>query len=188
MSHEADDDNECVRRVLRGERDVYRILIERHKNVVYSMIVRQVGDLSLAEELTHEVFVKAFKSLSTFRGDAKFSSWLVRIALNNVSSYFSSKHYKRAKQTDDIAQMKRLEAGSNPQGDLEAKQLREALQACMSKLKPVLREVLTMCALEKKSYDEAALSFNIPVGTVRSRIHKARLLVRDCMVSRGVHE
>lgn len=180
-------DDLLVDRILAGELELFRFLVDRHKNLVFAMIMRQISSRETAEELSHEVFVKAYKNLKSFRKEAKFSSWLVRIALNHCSSYFSSKVFKQKLATDELENLEIEGNNQSPEDALEHKELTFALQTCLQKLKPLFRDVITICALESRSYDEAAQLFEVPVGTIRSRLNKARLLMRECLEKRGAY-
>jgi RNA polymerase sigma factor (sigma-70 family) len=89
-----------IRRIVAGEKDLFRSLVDAHKGMTFSLIMRQVNNRAIAEELTQEIFVKAYLNLSRFRGDSKFSTWLTRIALNHCNTYFSSKAYKESMRAD----------------------------------------------------------------------------------------
>jgi RNA polymerase sigma-70 factor (ECF subfamily) len=174
-------DEEVIKKVLSGDSDLYRVLVSRHQNLVFGMIMRQTGNRDLAEELTQETFIKAFTALQSFRAEAKFSTWITRIALNHTNSYFTSKAHKQRKRSDSFD----IELhDKNDTSATEEHELRERMrkfQSCLGKVKPTFREIITLCGLQGKSYEDAASLLDIPIGTVRSRLNKARLLLRDCM-------
>ena len=175
-----EDDHQIVREVVAGNSDRFRLLVLRHQALVFALIMRQVGEKELAEELAQETFLKAYRNLKLFRFEAKFSTWLTRIALNTMNSYFSSRAYKERSRTDSFSQEKhdRPEAlGADAKSDME--QFRNLLGT----LSPKLREVLVLCGLEGKSYEEAAHMLSIPIGTVRSRLNKARLVLKDAFLA-----
>ncbi len=179
-------DGEIIRRVLDGERDLYRLIIERHKNEIFRLLLRQLRDQTIAEELTQEVFVKAFRGLSGFRGGSKLSTWLVRIAINVSHSFFSSKRYREWRTSVEFNPEQNIKADPadyrNSREDRE--QLAELevnarkLQSFVAELKPIYRDVISLCFFEQKSYDEVARTLAIPIGTVSSRISKAFNLLR----------
>lgn len=171
----APSERDIIERVLRGSRDEFRHLMRLHQDKVYALILRQVGDPQVAQELAQDTFVKAYQKLSSFRFESEFSTWLIRIALNHSNSYFSSKKFKQGQRTVSL-DMERyeqpaIEEENDEQYDKEAV---ERLRRAIGKLKPNFREVLVLCALEKKSYQEAATVLGIAVGTVRSRLNRAR--------------
>ena len=177
-----EDEEVLIRRVLAGEKNEFRHLVARYQSQVYAMMLRQVGEPQLAEELTQDAFLRAYRYLHSFRFESKFSTWIIRIALNRSRSYFSSKQFKN-KQRLTALDMKDLENRSVEETeDSEETFSREAidrLRSAIQLLKPKFREVLVLCALEKKSYEETAEVLGVKVGTVRSRLFRARQQLRD---------
>lgn len=180
LSNEQDvPDQEIVRRIIAGDRDLFREIVRRNRGVVFSSIMRQVGDRELASELAQESFVKAFRGLNGFRFEAKLSSWLVCIALNTVSTYFASRAHRERSRTTSFSEPDHDRGESSTPEELHSEQLRLArFQEALAELPKQLREILVLCGLEGKSYEEAAALTGIPIGTVRSRLHKARLTMR----------
>lgn len=164
---------EIITSVLAGNRDEFRFLIREHQDMIYSMILRIVGNTALAEDLAQETFIKAYNKLSQFRLDSKFSTWLTRIALNTTNSYLGSRKHKNQLLHDDL-DLKKHEAKSEIDEKLEKELALKRLRLCIQRLKTPYRETITLCGLEEKSYEEAASILNIPVGTVRSRLNRAR--------------
>lgn len=172
------NEQEIIGRVLAGNREEFRHLVTAHQAQVFAMIMRQVGDRTIAEELSQDTFIRAFRSLAQFRAEAKFSTWLIQIALNVSRSYFSSRRYKETVRTDSIdlkteTVMNRSNPAESAEQTYSADQV-EKLRKTVQSLNPPLRDVLVLCGLEKKSYEEAAKILEIPVGTVRSRLNRAR--------------
>lgn len=167
----------CVREVLAGNPDEFRPLVTVHKDRVFSMVLRMVGERPIAEELTQEIFVKAYTSLARFRFDSSFGTWITRIALNHTSNYFDSRRYKQYKKTVPFDAL----VHDRPEELSEPNKLLLHFRDALEDLKPALREVLVLCALEGKTYEEAALILSIPVGTVRSRLNRARERVRQTL-------
>lgn len=164
-----------------GDKDSFRKLVEFYQGSVFNLIMRQVGDFHTAEELSQEVFIKAYQGIKKFRQDSSFKTWLIRIALNHTNSYFTSKKYKKQKITTNFE----VSLHDTGQADAEEMQNRKELVGCFQKalaqLKPRQREVIVLCALEGKSYEEVAGILKIPVGTVRSRLNAARLSLKKLM-------
>lgn len=171
-----DPDRECVHLAIAGDHGAFAELVQKYQVQVYRLVLRQVRDESLARELAQETFVKVFRHLHSFRFDASFKTWLLKISMNCVRSYFASRRHKEHLQTSSLS------AGDQefPQRcdtvDLSAmKQLLDAIQM----LPEELREVLVLCGVEQYAYEEAACVLDIPIGTVRSRLHRARMMLRD---------
>lgn len=178
-----DEEQELIRQVQSGQTDEFRHLVTRYKNLVFSMIMRQVSRASVAEELTQEVFVKSFTNIKKFRLESKFSTWLTRIALNHTNTYFTSKKY-RVEQVSESFDITKHEAhvkkeNHDAENDERHERLMGKFKAALAKIKPIFREVLVLCALEGKTYEEVSEILDVPIGTVRSRLNKARLLMRQ---------
>ena len=161
-----------IRQVLDGDAEKYRELVKRYEGYVYSMIIRQVVDESLARELTQDAFIRAYFSLEKFRMESKFSTWLTRIALNLCNSYFSSRRYKELQMTEALTDVhiENLYSKEEEGFSLEDK---KKLHFAIQKLKPKYREILALCSLEGKSYKETAELLGIAEGTVGSRLNTA---------------
>lgn len=177
------EDLALIKRVLAGDRDRFRDLVEIYQNTIFALVMRQVGKRDVAEDLTQEVFVKAYKALSKFRSEAKFSTWLTRIALNHTNTYFCSKRYREQQRTQSFDPALHDSAAHDRSEHSEEEKRLELFREALAKLKPHLREVLVMCGLEGKSYQETAEILEIPIGTVRSRLNTARLKLKDALGS-----
>ena len=171
QSDEVLPEAETIRRVCSGHKEEFTVLVERYQNSIYAMIFRQVQNHTLAEELAQESFVRAYKSLASFKGKASFQTWLTRIALNVTNSYFSSRRYKeqKANVTFDLSSHEHLLANTEAQYSQEELAL---ISQALSSLAIKQREALSLVFLEGKSYQEAGEILEIPVGTVSSRITK----------------
>lgn len=175
-------DADAIQAVKSGEVDRFQELIERYQNRIIGLIGRQVGNRALAEELAQETFVRAYRGLKSFQGESTFSTWLIRIALNTTKSYFSSKRYKQAQRSesfDSTRHDREHETEDVDQAELAAQ--KEAMREELARLKPHLQEVIILCGFEGKQYQEAADILKIPIGTVRSRLNKARLTLRKLL-------
>ena len=174
------DDHQIVREVISGEVDRFRILVLRHQSLIFSLMLRQTGDRELAEELAQDAFLKAYRHLKLFRFESKFSTWLTRIALNSMNSYFSSRAYKERSKTESFSAEVHDRSDS---ASADSKSDVEQFRALIGTLSPKLRDVLVLCCLEGKSYEEAATVLCIPIGTVRSRLNKARLILKEAFLA-----
>lgn len=174
-------ESEVIKQVLSGDKNAFESLVVTHQDLIFAMIMRQVGHVSTAEELTQEVFIKAFKNLKSFNFEAKFSTWLTRIAINHTTSFFRSRRFKESKQTEAIKEEANKVSEDKLSSGYELKEQLAAFRNCFKKLGPKFQAIITLCGLEERSYEEAALIAEVPLGTVRSRLNKARLLLKDCM-------
>jgi len=177
------DDAALIRKVLSGARDDFRHLLLRHQDQVFAVILRQVGERQLAKELAQETFVKAYKNLSQFRFKSTFSTWLVRIALNTTNSYFASAAYKKSMKTQSLdkhtAEVLAADASDQNFTEEALNKLRNAIASLNAKH----REAIVLCGLNGYSYEAAADVLSIPVGTVRSRLNKARLQLKQMLMT-----
>ncbi len=171
-------DQRCIREVLSGNADAYRHLVAAYKDRIFSLTLRMVGDRSVAEELTQEIFVKAYSNLTSFRFEASYSTWLTRISLNHISNYFESRSFIQQKQTVSFDPVSHDRPIDNPSSNPP---ILQAFRSALEDLKPAYRDVLVLCVLEDKSYEETAAILDIPIGTVRSRLNRAREQVRQLL-------
>ena len=186
---EPEDDWDLVRRVVdREDLAAFDLLVERYQDRVYGVIARLISDAELARDLTQDTFLKAFKGLAGFTGGSSFYTWLYRIARNVVTSHlrYEAARPKIAASLDaeegDRAPLRlvdRRPAGPDPmQGAVEAERKKFLLQALAS-LQPEFREIILLRDFEDRSYEEIAELLDLPAGTVRSRLHRARAELRD---------
>ena len=165
---------------LNGDEQATNELILNMQKIVYPMLYRQFADKTIVEELTQEICIKAYNALRKFRFESSLATWIRRITLNQTSNYFKSRAFKEWKRNTLMdSEIKNSEL--TPSAQLEGKQdLHLVLQAILE-LPASLRDVLTIVSLEGCSYEEASEILNVPIGTVRSRLNKARLLLKSCI-------
>jgi len=163
--------------------EAFERVIQQHKQRIYTYICRLTNRSPEAEDLTQEVFVRAFKSMRAFRHDAQVDTWLYRIATNLVID--RKRREKRAPRwvsvDDEESEAHRLESTapqSRPQEALETRELQAQVQAAVHSLPTKLRLAAVLCDLEGLSYQEAAEALGCPVGTIKSRLFHARALLK----------
>ena len=184
----AGDDWDLVRRVVdQNDPGAFDLLVERYQDRVYGIIARLISDAELARDLTQDTFLKAYKGLSGFTGGSSFYTWLYRISRNVVTSHlrYESARPKIAASLDaeegDRAPIRLSLPASGPdpmQGAVEAERTKYLLQALAS-LQPEFREIIILRDFEDRSYEEIAELIDLPAGTVRSRLHRARAELRE---------
>ncbi len=179
------DEFALIKHICAGEHDCFRYFVDRYKGPVYRMALRRLGDKSESEDLAQEVFLKAFRALPSFRFEATFFTWIVRIALNQIHT----------RQTSKSRELLGLEAAQNATDSMRAHsstgcphtshvqtetldRYRNAIEA----LDRLYAEPLILIAFEGRSYEQVAACLEIPIGTVRSRISKARRLLKEALV------
>jgi RNA polymerase sigma-70 factor (ECF subfamily) len=174
MGSESISDAECVRRIQRGETETFEILVRRHEKAIFNVVYRMLGDYDDAAETAQEVFLSAYRAIGQFRGDANFSTWLYRIALNHASTRrkSTSSRQRRLVPIDDTELVDDVELG--PAETLEKKEIRQRVQRALKELQPEDAMVILLRDLQDIAYEDVARVLNIPVGTVKSRLHRAR--------------
>jgi RNA polymerase sigma-70 factor (ECF subfamily) len=171
-----------VRRVQRGERGAYDLLVLKYQHKVVKLVMRYLRDPADAEDVAQEAFIKAYRALPQFRGDSAFYTWLYRIAINtaknalaardrNPVSYELDMQNNNDESTDVVS---RLRDPETPEGLALTEEIRETVNQAIEALPEDLRTAIVLRELEGLSYEEIAASMDCPVGTVRSRIFRAR--------------
>ena len=188
-------ENEIIRSVLRGNVNDFEKLVTAYEKNVYSLALRMVGDPEDAADMTQETFIKAYRALSGFRGDSKFSSWLYRIASNVCLDFLRSRsrHPQVSLSTvdeDDRATFELPDMRQNPEEQLMKKLGMEAVRRGLEQLPEQQRQILVLRELGGLSYAELAQTLGLEEGTVKSRIFRARkrlcaLLLCDGNISDG---
>lgn len=176
------EDDELVVLCQKGDQQAFRVLICRYQNRVFNLCYRMLGNPDEAEEIAQEVFVKLYKSIGSFRGDSKFSTWLYRVTHNvciNQINYLKRRHYYENRsldlepQDDSPAPQYAADAPDGEQ-DLMATELGAAIEEKLGMLAPEMREVIIMRDIEGMSYEEVAEALKVKIGTVKSRLHRGR--------------
>jgi RNA polymerase sigma-70 factor (ECF subfamily) len=184
-------DQHVVVRARTGREDAYRELLRRYQRPVFSLIYRMVRDRELAEDLAQETFVKVLNALDTYRPDFKFSSWIFKIA-NNTSI-----DHLRRRQLDTLSldgapeatSPDRVEAttlqladrGESPLQELEARELGSAIEQAVGRLRPEYRACIILRHIEDRPYEEIAEILDLPLGTVKTYIHRARAELKQIL-------
>ena len=172
-------DIQLVRKVRRGDAGAFDLLVIKYQSRVASIISRFVYDSQDVLDLTQETFVKAYRAIERFRGDSAFYTWLYRIAVNTAKNFLESRS-RRPHGTVDVADAEQFDEGerlrdrSSPEQLLQREQLAAALQVALEGLPEELRSALLLREYEGLSYEDIARILDCPIGTVRSRIFRAR--------------
>ncbi|MGC2460856.1 MAG: RNA polymerase sigma factor RpoE [Steroidobacteraceae bacterium] len=180
MSADASDLS-LVRRVQRGERGAYDLLVLKYQHKVVKLVMRYLRNPADAEDVAQEAFVKAYRALPQFRGDSAFYTWLYRIAINTAKNALAARDRNPVsyeldlQNTDDSSDMvSRLKDPETPEGLALTEEIRDTVNHSIEELPEDLRTAIVLRELEGMSYEEIAASMDCPVGTVRSRIFRAR--------------
>jgi RNA polymerase sigma-70 factor (ECF subfamily) len=167
---------------------VFRGLVREHGQRLHRYVARHIGDCSDAEDLAQQAFVEAATSYGRFRGESQPSTWLYGIAMNLVRNHLSRAPSRRFQFEGEEALDDHASERPDPARQFELTQAMHLLQRELDDLMPEQREVLLMVALDELSYEQAADQLAIPVGTVRSRVSRARSQLRRRLAGAGVGE
>ena len=175
---------EQISRALSGDQKAYRELTERHQTSVFHIAFKIVHDREVAADLVQDTFMKAFASLASYRSEYRFSTWLYKIAANCSIDYLRKKRIKvlsldRELETKDgKVEFEIPDYSFHPGRDLEAKEQRFSINEAIESLPSKYREVIVYRHKDDKSYEEIADLLDIPIGTVKARIFRARELLK----------
>ncbi len=182
-----DTDKELVKRVQKGDQAAFDMLFARYQAKILNLVGRYVRDSEEARDVAQEAFIKAYRALPGFRGDSAFYTWIYRIAINTAKNHLVSRS-RRPPTTDvdlqdadyrDDAQV--LRSGEDPEAALARDQLQRVIEQALADLPEDLRSALTLREFDGLSYEQIAQVMECPVGTVRSRIFRAREFIDQRM-------
>ena len=182
---DSDADARLVERVKRGDVKAFEMLVVKYQRRIERLIGRMVRDVDLVQDIAQETFIRAYRALPQFRGDSAFYTWLYRIAVNTAKKALVDlkrdplvTESARAGSNDDDDETSRVEReltdGETPEAVLASKEIAQAVNAAIEALSEDLRQAITLREIEGLSYEEIAELMNCPIGTVRSRIFRAR--------------
>jgi len=185
MSADASDLS-LVRRVQRGDKGAFDALVLKYQHKLVKLVMRYVRNPAEAEDIAQEAFIKAYRALPQFRGDSAFYTWLYRIAINTAKNAVVSRDRNPVEydldrsNTDESYDMQgRMKDSETPEGLVLTDEIRSTVNAAIDALPDDLRTAIVLRELEGLSYEEIAAAMACPVGTVRSRIFRAREAI-DC--------
>jgi RNA polymerase sigma-70 factor, ECF subfamily len=186
-----EQEEKLIQRLRLRDEWAFAQIVQLYQQKIFQIIFRMLSSQTEAEDITQEVFVTVFKSIESFRGDAKFSTWLYRIAINhskNRIKYLSRRDYHRGTPLDEVSDR---EAGTEsagvflqstiPQPDkiVEGLQIEAIVQREMAALEEEHRTLIVLRDVENLSYDEISSITGLPEGTVKSRLHRARMALKE---------
>ncbi len=169
-----------VQRVQRGERSAFDVLVLRYQQKVLKLVLRYIRDPMEAEDVVQEAFIKAFRAIGSFRGDSAFYTWIYRIAINTAKNALVSSKRRPVSYDIDVQDPEqgdleaRLTDGETPEQLAMTEEIRQTVNHAMADLPEDLRTAIVLREIDGLSYEEIAESMDCPVGTVRSRIFRAR--------------
>ncbi|HXY20837.1 MAG TPA: sigma-70 family RNA polymerase sigma factor [Gemmatimonadales bacterium] len=182
-------DQEVVELAKAGREAAYRELLRRYERPVFSLIFRMVRDRTLAEDLAQETFVKVLNALGSYRPEYKFSSWIFKIANNAAIDQLRRRQLDtlsldgspEARTADEIeaTALQATDRAESPLEELESRETGAAIERAIDRLRPEYRSCILLRHVEGRSYEEIAEVMDLPLGTVKTYIHRARLELRE---------
>ncbi|WP_058196928.1 RNA polymerase sigma factor RpoE [Xanthomonas translucens] len=173
-------DLELVRRVQRGESAAFDVLVRKYQHRIVGLIGRYIADWSECQDVAQDTFIRAYRAIGNFRGDAQFSTWLHRIAVNTAKNHLVA--HNRRPPTDDVDVLDaeqfdsgtRLRDTDTPERELMRQELEQTVMKAVNALPEELCTAITLREVDGMSYEDIAQKMGCPIGTVRSRIFRAR--------------
>jgi len=176
----AEIDKQLVKRVQEGDKRAFDLLVMKYQHKIIALVSRYVYDKDEAHDISQEAFIKAYRALPRFRGDSAFYTWLYRIAINTAKNHIVSRGRRPPDVDIDVADAQYFEGENklhdlgNPENNLAREEIDAVIKAVLDQLPVDLRVALTLREFEDMSYEEISVVMDCPVGTVRSRIFRAR--------------
>ena len=184
---ENDVDQALVLRVQQGDRRAFDLLVRKYQHKLVSVVGRYINDWSECQDVAQEAFIRAYRAIGAFRGDSQFYTWIYKIAINTAKNYLVSQG--RRPPTDDIAvedavlfdSSTRLRESATPERELLREEIEQTVFATVEALPDELRQAITLREVDGLSYEEIAEAMHCPIGTVRSRIFRAREAIDETL-------
>jgi RNA polymerase sigma-70 factor (ECF subfamily) len=173
-------DQALVERVQNGDRRAFDLLVQKYQNRIAKLIARFVRNPADVQDVAQEAFIKAYRALPNFRGESAFYTWLYRIAINTAKNHLVAVGRKSPSYAVDVQEVEKYDASewlkeyATPERELLADEIQVTVNNALEVLPPDLREAITLREIEGLSYEDIAQVMDCPIGTVRSRIFRAR--------------
>jgi len=173
-------DQLLVERVQKGDKRAFDLLIQKYQHRIVSLVSRYVSDFSEAQDVAQEAFIKAYRAIGRFRGDSAFYTWLYRIAINTAKNWIVAKNRRPpsgdidAVDAEQYSMSNRLQDTSTPENELLREEIERTVYGTIASLPEDLRTAIMLREMDGMSYEEIATTMECPIGTVRSRIFRAR--------------
>lgn len=183
---EREVDQQLVVRAQRGDKQAFGLLVSKYQRKLARLLSRLIRDPAEVEDVAQETFIKAYRALPTFRGDSAFYTWLYRIGVNTAKNYLVSQGRRAptstefdSEEAEGFDEGEQLRDSNTPERILQSKQVGETVNAAMEALPEELRTAIMLREIEGLSYEDIARIMDCPIGTVRSRIFRAREAVAE---------
>jgi RNA polymerase sigma-70 factor (ECF subfamily) len=180
VTSDRESDQRLVERVQRGDKKAFDLLVLKYQNKVANLISRYIRDHAEVLDVTQEAFIKAYRALPKFRGDSAFYTWLYRVAINTAKNHLAAQSRRppgddiEAETAEQMDMGTPLKEGDTPERMALQREIAQTIQKALDELPEDLRTAITLRELEGLTYEEIAQAMECPIGTVRSRIFRAR--------------
>lgn len=177
---ENDLDLELVKRVQRGDKTAFDLLVLKYQHRIGAVIGRFVPDYAESQDIAQESFIRAYRAIGNFRGDSQFYTWLYRIAVNTAKNHLAANKRRppssdvEAEEAEHFSGAQRLRDNDTPEHELLRQEIAREVSATVAELPEELRQAIILREMDGLSYEEIAETMDCPIGTVRSRIFRAR--------------
>ena len=179
-------DQQLVERAQRGDKHAFELLVAKYQRKLGRLLSRFMRDPAEVEDVTQEAFIKAYRALPTFRTDSAFYTWLYRIGINTAKNYLVAMGRRAptstavdAEEAEELGQTEHLQDLNTPENLLMSRQVADTVNQSLEKLPEELRTAISLREMDGLSYEEIATAMNCPIGTVRSRIFRAREAIAE---------
>jgi RNA polymerase sigma-70 factor (ECF subfamily) len=179
-------DRQLVERAQRGDKRAFELLVEKYQRKLARLLSRFIRDPAEVEDVTQEAFIKAYRALPAFRGDSAFYTWLYRIGINTAKNYLMAMGRRaptstevEAEEAEGFEEGEQLRDINTPESVLLSNEIAETVNSTIERLPEELRRAIQMRELEGMSYEDIAQAMDCPIGTVRSRIFRAREAIAE---------
>jgi len=179
-------DHQLVERAQRGDKKAFELLVVKYQRKLARLLSRFIRDASEVEDVTQEAFIKAYRALPSFRGDSAFYTWLYRIGINTDKNYLVALGRRAptvtgvdSEEAEGIEEGDQLKDLNTPENQMMSRQIVETVNQTLQELPEELRTAITLREIDGLSYEEIAQIMNCPIGTVRSRIFRAREAIAE---------
>ncbi len=179
-------DQRLVERVQRGDKKAFELLVAKYQRKLNRLLSRFIRDPAEVEDVAQEAFIKAYRALPSFRGDSAFYTWLYRIAVNTAKNYLVAAGRRaptstqfNSEEAESFEEAHQLRHMNTPEAEMMSKQIAATVNQTMEELPEELRTAIALREIEGMSYEDIAAAMNCPIGTVRSRIFRARETIAE---------
>jgi len=179
-----EEDNSWIQEYRAGNKDAFNWLVLKHKKLIFNICFRFLGSYDDANDCAQDTFVKMYHSLKKFKREAKLTTWLYTIAINTCKNRVASKEYRQKKQSrtlDSVLEERLGDSSFHPERDMQRKKQQERIQYCLDKLPEKYRSVTVLRDIDGLPYTEITQIIHKNLGTVKSRLARARQQLRKCL-------